>query len=396
MNIALIAAGGSGKRMKGKTNKLLLPILGKPILYYTITAFYDHPKIDYIILIAGKSTKRAIIDLIKEYFPGNKMTKKIRIVEGGKTRAESVLNGVSYTRKYLKIRKKDILLIHNGSNPLVTYNEITKLIKKTKNKGACIVAQQITDTLKEIQRNKILQTHNRNNFMRAQTPQCFTYEVFSNALKKTGNNYATMTDEAMLAEKAGFNVEILPASENNFKITTLKDYEHLKHITGDIPQGYLVGLGQDSHRFSKEKGLTLAGVKFPKEFKLEGNSDADVVLHALCNALLQAIAGKSLGSFSDNMCLNQGIKDSRKYVDKVLKKVKRKGFKINNIGFMLECKTPKIDPISAKMKKSLTKILDLPVHRIGITATSGEDLTSFGKGEGIQCFCIISLKKTSK
>lgn len=396
MNIALIAAGGSGKRMNSKTNKLLLPVFGKPVLYYTITAFYDHPKVDYIVVIAGKYTKLAMKDLIKKYFPGNKMSKKIRVVAGGNERADSVLNGFNYAKRNFKTSKKDVVLIHNGANPLVTFKEITKLIQKTKSKGACIVAHKVTDTLKEIQKTHILQTHNRDHFMRAQTPQCFTHDVFTDALKKVGSKYATMTDEAMLAEKAGYKVEILLASENNFKITTHKDYEHLKHIMGDVPNDYLVGLGQDSHRFSKEKGLTLAGVKFPKKYKLDGNSDADVILHALCNALMQAIAGKSLGSFSDDMCLNKGIKDSKKYVEKVLEKIKRKGLKVNNIGLMLECKVPKIDPISVKMKVSLAEILDLPVHRIGITATSGEDLTSFGKGEGIQCFCIISLKKISK
>jgi len=111
---------------------------------------------------------------------------------------------------------------------------------------------------------------------------------------------------------------------------------------------------------------------------------------------MQTISEKSLGSFSDDMCLNKGIKDSRKYVEKVLEKIRRKGFQVNNIGLMLECKIPKIDPISAEMKASLAEILDIPVHRIGITATSGENLTSFGKGKGIQCFCIASIKKIAK
>ncbi|MBU1446253.1 2-C-methyl-D-erythritol 4-phosphate cytidylyltransferase, partial [Patescibacteria group bacterium] len=246
MNIALIAAAGSGKRMNSKTNKLFLPVLGKPVLYYTITAFYDHPKVDYIVLIVEKKTELAITNLIKQYFPGNSKTKKIRIVTGGNERADSVLNGFNYAKRNLKPSKKDVFLIHNGANPLVTFEEITKLIKKTKSNGACIVAHKVTDTLKEIQKTKIVKTHNREYFMRAQTPQCFTYEVFTDALSKVGSDYSSMTDEAMLAEKADYKVEILRASDHNFKITSEKDYEHLKHIMGDVPSDYLVGLGQDS------------------------------------------------------------------------------------------------------------------------------------------------------
>ena len=117
------------------------------------------------------------------------------------------------------------------------------------------------------------------------------------------------------------------------------------------------------------------------------------MIHALCTALLQTIGDKSLGAFADKYCLQRGIKDSKVYLEKLLKKVQRKGYALNNVGVMLECKVPKIDLISPKIKANLAHLVGLPVHRIGITATSGEKLTSFGQGKGIQCFCIVSLKK---
>lgn len=391
MNIALIAAAGKGERMEGKVPKVLLPIFGKPILYYTLANFYDHPDVDRIVIVVNKKIKKAVLKMIKENFPGD--SKKIGIVLGGKSRSESVINGFDYVRKYLKPKKKDILVVHNGVSPLVTFDEITKCIKGAKEKGALIVAHKVKDTLKEVNKKSVIQTHKREKYVNAQTPQAFQYDIFSRALIKVGKEYLKLTDEACLLEKAGFKVAHIPAAEENFKITTRKDYDHARHIMGDLPDDYLVGIGQDSHVFSSKKGLILGGLRFASEYKLDANSDGDVLLHALCNALLQALSEKSLGAFADDLCLKKKIKDSRKYLAVALRKVRRKSYGLNNLGVMLECKNPKIDEISPKVKANLSMLTGLPEARIGITATSGEKLTSFGKGKGIQCFCIVSLKK---
>ncbi len=391
MNIALIAAAGTGKRMKNKTPKLLLPIHNKPVLYHTVVNFYDHPEIDRIVLVINRKLKKPVEKMIKAYFPGN--SKKIKLVPGGSTRAESVLNGVQYISRYLKPGSKDLILIHNGANPIVSYDEINICMKKAKSKGACIVTKPVKSTLKEAQKIKIQKTHNREKFRLAQTPQIFTYKILKDSLKKAGVDYINMTDEAQLAEAAGHNVYHIRASENNIKVTTKQDYEYIRHVLGDIPEDYIMGIGQDSHEFSDKGNLILGGLEFKKEKKLKGNSDGDVILHALCNALLQAIGQKSLGAFADKWCKIEKIKDSKKYIKKILKKADKKGYKINNIGCMIEGKHPKIDEISPKLKAGLADLCDVSQNRIGITATSGENLTSFGKGKGLQCYCIISLKK---
>jgi 2-C-methyl-D-erythritol 4-phosphate cytidylyltransferase/2-C-methyl-D-erythritol 2,4-cyclodiphosphate synthase len=391
MNIVLIVAAGESKRMGRKTSKVLLPIFGKPILYYTASAFYDHPKVDRIVIVVNKKISKHVEKIIRENFPGD--AKKIRFVVGGGSRSESVLNGFSYIKRYLRPKKKDVILIHNGVNPLVTSEEIAKCISGAKTKGACVVAHPIKSTLKEVKRKRIVKTHNRDNFVKAQTPQGFQVGIFESALKKIGGDYVDMTDEANLVEKAGYKVVHIPASDQNIKITTKKDYSHARHMMGDLPDDFLVGLGQDSHAFSSEKGLYLGGLRFGNEYKLEANSDGDVLLHSLCNALLQAIGDRSLGAFADNLCLKKKIKDSRKYLEVVMRKVRKKGYKLNNVGLMVEGKRPNIDKISPRLKTNLEQLLDIPAMRIGITATSGEKLTSFGKGKGIQVFSIVSLKK---
>lgn len=154
-----------------------------------------------------------------------------------------------------------------------------------------------------------------------------------------------------------------------------------------------VGIGQDSHKFLKEKGtkdLILGGLKIDHEFGLDSNSDGDVVLHSLCNALSSAIGGESLSTWADKMCLD-GIQDSVKYLDVVLEKIKENNYSIGNISIAIEAKNPRLQAEIESMKNKLAKVLNINTNQIGITATSGESLTAFGRGEGIQAFSIVNL-----
>lgn len=153
-------------------------------------------------------------------------------------------------------------------------------------------------------------------------------------------------------------------------------------------------IGQDSHKFDyehPEKKLILAGIIFENEIGLLGNSDADVVLHSITNAISGITGVNILGKISDEICLNQGIKDSKVYLAESLKYLK--GFKISNISISLECKRPAITPKIDAMKIKISELLNIDKSDVGITATTGEELTAFGRGEGIQVFCIVTAIK---
>ena len=155
---------------------------------------------------------------------------------------------------------------------------------------------------------------------------------------------------------------------------------------------FRVGLGQDSHRFSSDgtRPLVLGGVRVAGGRGLEGNSDADVVLHALCRALEQAIGTDAFSSYADAMS-RDGINDSREYVAVALANVRRAGYDVNNVGLTIEARTPKIEPLRVAMKDSVAALLGITPDAVGINASTGEDLTAFGRGEGIQAFAIVSL-----
>ncbi len=156
---------------------------------------------------------------------------------------------------------------------------------------------------------------------------------------------------------------------------------------------FRVGLGQDSHRFShvhEKRPLILGGIEIKDCLGLKGNSDADVILHALFNSLAQLIGWKSLGSHADKMVKEQGITDSKEYLKEPLKKLKEMNYEITTVSITLECKKPKIDPVSNEIRTSVAKILGIKKEQVGIIATTGERLTAFGRGEGIQAFTVIT------
>lgn len=153
-----------------------------------------------------------------------------------------------------------------------------------------------------------------------------------------------------------------------------------------------VGIGQDSHRFDfnkTNKKLILGGVVFEEQPPLAGNSDADVILHSITNAISGVTCVNILGKVADDLCLNQGITDSSIYLNESLKHLGES--KIVHISISIECKVPKITPKIPKIRQSLSKLLNLPENCIGITATTGEELTQFGQGLGIQVFSCVTV-----
>lgn len=157
---------------------------------------------------------------------------------------------------------------------------------------------------------------------------------------------------------------------------------------------FRVGIGQDSHRLENISGkkLVIGGVEAESEECFEANSDGDIVIHAICNALEQAVGGNSLSVYSDPMC-EKGITDSKEYLKVAMNHVKEKGYKVNNVGISVEGKRPMILPIADKIRETLSPILETSIENIGINATTGEGMTPFGKGEGAQAFAIVSLTK---
>jgi len=382
MNTTIIVGAGKGERMQSKVNKILLSLEEKPIICHTIKKFEDSELIDNIILVINKDDEQEIKNLIKKY------NLKIKnIVFGGEKRQDSVYNGIKAIEN---TNNDDIILIHNAANPFVDEKTIKEVIKETKIHGAAVAAIKAKDTIKKVDEdNFVIETLERKKLWQMQTPQAMKYDLAVKAFEQAYKDNFYATDDVALIERLGKKVKIVETNKENIKITTPEDLV----IAEKIKTGARVGLGLDSHRFEteKEKPLILGGIEIPNEPGLKANSDGDVILHALFNALSQAIGGRSLGYYADKMCSEQEIKDSKEYLKVILNRLEEKNCKINNIGIMIEAKKPKLEPWHDKIKESLSELLKINKSQIGLTFTSGEDLTDFGKGLGIQCYCVVSL-----
>jgi len=207
---AIIPAGGTSSRF-GKTNKLLEKINGKEVIKYTIDAF-EASNVDEIIICAN-------ISIIEELTKICANSKKVKIIEGGQTRQESVYNG-------LKAEICDYVLIHDGARPMITTDLINSAIEMVKDKKALTVATKTIDTIKEVVDGKIIRTIDRSKLYNTQTPQAFEYNLIKNAHDKLiGQNF---TDDAGMLEELGVDVYILNGSYKNIKITTQNDIDIAK------------------------------------------------------------------------------------------------------------------------------------------------------------------------
>lgn len=378
MNHAIIVAAGKGKRMNLKTNKILLSLVNKPIISYSLEQFEKSPLVDDITIVANKD-EIAQLKIITKNF------KKIKkIVIGGEKRQDSVYNGL----KSIKAKDDDIIIIHNGANPFIDQKIISNVIENANKHGAAVAVHRAKDTIKEVdEKGFVTKTLDREKLRHMQTPQAIRYDLAIKAFEKAKKDKHYATDDIALVERIGEKAKIVECDERNFKITTKDDFDLAESmLSGNV------GLGQDSHRFADEdKPLKLGGIEIPNESGLEANSDGDVVLHSLFNALSQSIGERSIGYYCDAMP-KKGITDSKEYLKIVLDSIREKGYKINNIGIMIEAKSPLIEPYVDEMRKSIANMCGIEPIQVGITATSGEELTEFGKGKGIQVFSIVSLK----
>ena len=380
MNIAIIVAGGKGKRMKKKENKLFLLLNKEPIIQHTLKIFNGCKNVGRIILVINPDDRNKFMHIVGK----NKLGKVKEVVDGGLERQDSVYNGIKAVGK---ADNDDMIIVHNASNPFVNEAVINDSIDAAKKYGASAVGFPAKDTIKVVEDGMVKQTIDRSMIWQAQTPQAMKYFLAKKAFEKAERERFQGTDDASLVERMHGQVKMVYCDRSNIKITEQHDLAY----SNKMANATRIGIGSDSHRLIDGKKLAIGGVKLDEGYGFEANSDGDVILHALFNAISTALGMKSLGFYADRM-FDKGIKDSRKYLEFILRKMNEKKLKIQNVAIMLEGKRPKIDGNIDKIKGSLSRLLKIKEENIGIAATSGEGLTEFGKGNGMHCVCVVSLK----
>ena len=369
--------------MQLKQPKQYQLLAGTPMLVHTVRAFADSSCINRIIVVVAEEWLDNAAHIFKEY---GLDSPRLTITAGGQRRQDSVRAGLLELNDNISV-----VLVHDGARPLVSQQIILSCYETALRDGAAIAAVPMKDTIKKIRENSVISTLNRTELWQAQTPQAARYALLVQAFKNNGN--ADVTDEASLLEKNNIPITVVAGSETNIKITRPEDMELASAILREkTAMKIRIGHGYDAHKFAQNRKLVLGGITIPNSRGLKGHSDADVLTHALCDAILGALAMGDIGHhFPDN---NDDYKDiySITLLEKVISQLEHQSFSIANIDITVICQTPRLSPYLGEMRNLLAKTCKLSDNTVNIKATTTEQMGFTGRKEGISCHAVVLLQ----
>jgi len=380
---AIIAAGGAGLRMGTSTPKQFSELLGVPILIHTIRAFRQVPAISAIIVVAPAEHRALTCALLASYQLADHCT----VVSGGKLRQDSVRIGLA-----LVPDDSPLVAVHDGARPLIAPQDIQRCLEAAAAHGAAILAVPVKDTLKAVAPDTFIRhTVARDSLWQAQTPQVARTDLLREAFAKADQDSFVGTDEAALLEHGGWQVAVVEGSETNLKITRPDDLrmaEALLMKTQPARQTR-IGHGFDAHRLVPGRPLILGGLEIPHPMGLLGHSDADVLTHALCDAILGACGEGDIGRhFPDSDPQYKGISSIR-LLAQVIDLAKAKNFHLGNADITVVAEQPKLAPHFPAMQTILAEACRVEPTAINLKASTTEKMGYTGREEGISAHAVV-------
>lgn len=384
---ALIVAAGRGTRLASAGRpKVYLDVAGCSVLQRTVAAFAAHPAIDRTLVVIHRDDQAMYGAAL-----GPLAARIEAPAFGGETRQESVRRGLEALARH----KPRLVLVHDAARPFVGRHDIEAVVSALEVQAGAVLAEAVTDTIKRagIDR-RITETVPRDGLWRAQTPQGFDFAALLAAHQRAAcEGRSDFTDDAALAEWAGLSIGVVQASGVNLKITTPADLALAERLARDAPMAWepRTGQGFDVHRFVAGGHVWLCGVRVPHTHALEGHSDADVALHALTDALLGTIGDGDIGQhFPPNDPKWRGA-PSHLFVTDAVRRVRERGGRISNADVTLLCEAPRISPHRDAMRARIAELLGIGIDRIGVKATTTEQLGFAGRREGMAAIALATV-----
>ncbi|WP_418972417.1 2-C-methyl-D-erythritol 2,4-cyclodiphosphate synthase [Allofournierella sp.] len=364
---AVVVAAGSSSRMG--FDKLACPLGGGTVLGASLAAFDRHPLVTELVLVYGQNEALARAEAAR-------CQKPVTLVPGGPTRAASVANGV-------RAAAGELVAIHDAARPFVSGAVIAAALEAAAEMGAAAPAVPVKDTVKRAAGGLVQDTPPRETLWAVQTPQCFDRATYIRLLEQGADG--AVTDDCQLFERAGLPVRLTPGDYANRKLTTPHD------LKGE--SAMRIGHGYDVHKLTEGRPLILGGVAVPYEKGLLGHSDADVLTHAVMDALLGAAALGDIGShFPDTDPAYKGA-DSLALARHVAALLAQNGWRVENIDATLLCQAPKLASHIPAMRRNLADALGLPPGAVSVKATTEERLGFTGAGLGIAAHAVALLTR---
>lgn len=378
----IIVAAGSGSRMQAAVPKQYLPLAGRPLLVHSIDPFARCPFVERIIVVVPAERIEETGEILAAYSAD---WPPVSVVAGGRRRQDSVKNGLD------RISDDDqIVLVHDGARPFVSASLIERCFNEIVATGAAIAAVPVKDTVKQAGVDgRVAATVDRTHLWLAQTPQGARKTHLVAAFARLGDR--EVTDESSLLEAAGIPVRLVPGEETNIKITTPEDLVFAEAMVAKQTPQIKIGHGFDAHRFSTGRPLVLGGVHIDHHRGLAGHSDADVVTHALCDALLGAMGEGDIGRhFPDHDPAYAGI-CSLLLLERVMTRAASLRLAVANADITVVCQAPRLAPHLEAMQANLARCCRVAPGAINVKATTTERMGFTGREEGIACHAVVLL-----
>ena len=378
---ALIVAAGVGTRAGLDLPKQFELINGKPMVRHSVESFSSHDAIDQIWIIIAEGQEERLSIALGPDSPH-------QIVIGGATRQQSVFNGLTAIRNAGGAKN---VLIHDAARPFVSHRVIDRLVDRLETASAAIPVLPSVDTMIQLRDDRLDQTVDRDSLWRVQTPQAFDFPKLLAAHERFPANQ-NASDDAQIFKAAGHAVTVVDGDEALRKYTLPADFgaERKQQM-----RQTRTGMGYDVHRLATGEDLWLGGVKIDHDKGLVGHSDADVLLHALTDALLGTIAAGDIGDhFPPSDPQWRGAASAR-FVEYAASLITEKGGVIHNVDMTVICEAPKIKLHRETIRRNIAEILSIGMDQVSIKATTTEGLGFAGRKEGIaaQAITTISLEE---
>lgn len=396
---AVIVAAGRGERLGGSLPKAFVTVAGTPMLLHAARRVELCPLVDRIVVVVGAPD----VDRARALLTEHGLRKIASIVAGGAHRQDSVYAGLSH------LGEAPVSLVHDGARPLVTPEVVTAVIQAAVQAGAASAGLPLRETVKLINGRDATQTLDRDRLWVAHTPQAFHTALLRDAHRRARTEGFYGTDDAVLVERLGHTVRMVEDSPQNLKVTVPADLDlaeaylgqgpagipraHARASSGDVGQMVRAGIGYDAHRLVMGRPLRLGGVEIPWPRGLGGHSDADVLAHAIMDALL---GGAGLGDIGRHFPPSDPAfeaADSLELLRRVVAMAADAGWRVLHVDSTVLAEAPRLAPYIPKMQERLAAAIGIDSSAVNIKATTTEGMGAIGRGEGIAAHAVATLTK---
>ena len=386
LSVILVAAGQS-TRMVG-TDKLMLEINGRPVLWYSLRVFNESERVDRVVVVSHETR----LDEIRESIAESGFSKPYRVVSGGARRQDSVKNGIDEFLRW--DGSAPFIAVHDAARPFLNAEMLRNGLSAAEHIGAAIPVVALKDTIKRVEHGIIVDTPDRGSMFAVQTPQIFRADVLSAAHETVTDD---VTDDASMVEVAGGLVATFEGSYDNIKITTPSDIPIANAISGGPsewqPQPGTVryGIGFDGHALVDVGPLRLGGEDVDFHMRLKGHSDGDVLLHAVASAILGAAGLGDLGGMFPSSNPRYANTDSALFVREAATRAESQGWSIDHVDATVIAQRPRLAPHVPAFRSNLAEAIQNDIGSVNVKITSTDEVGAIGRGEGIAAQAIVTI-----